>query len=377
MCEYCRACNQILPDTDILVYENMPKSAQFFPDKSEIDKEKGISIRLRQCNYCGLVQAVGEPVSYYRDVIRASSFSKEMMEFRRQQYSKWVNDNNLIGKKVVEIGCGKGEYMTPMESTGAVVSGIEHLASSVEVAKKNGHSVMQGFIENSDTKIENSPYDGFIIMNFLEHIPNPSDFLMGIGSNLSEEGVGIVEVPNFDMMIRKSLYSEFIQDHLSYFTKDSLVGLLMRSGFEVISCKEIWHGYILSAEVKKRKAFDAGAFVDKHNELKKEVHDFLNGQQAAGKTIAVWGAGHQALANLSLLNMTEYIECVLDSADFKQNKYTPATHLPVVSPIVLREGKIDTVIVMAGSYSEEIKNIISRDYPWVYAVILGENGLEV
>lgn len=375
MSDYCRSCKEKLPEKDILIYENMPKSAQFFPDEDEMASEKGIDIRLRECKYCGLIQAVGEPVSYYRDVIRASGLSHEMMDFRTKQFGKWVEKNSLKGKKVIEIGCGRGEYMMPMEKSGAAVYGIEHLKASVNEAIKNGHKVMEGFIEDEQTKIENAPYDAFYIMNFLEHIPNPSEFLMGIGNNLTEEGVGIVEVPNFDMMVRKSLYSEFIQDHLSYFTKDSLTGLLTRSGFEIESCKEIWHNYIICAEVKKRTPFRSEAFINKRKELKQEVQDFLKKQKELGKTVAVWGAGHQALANLALLNMADYIECVLDSADFKQNKYTPATHIPVVSPKILEKGEIDTVVIMAGSYSEEIARIIKREYSDVESVILGEDGL--
>ena len=100
MKEKCRGCGQILPVQNLLQYRNMPKSAQFFPTEGELATEHGIDILLKQCPYCGLIQAMGEPVSYYRDVIRATSVSGEMREFREEQYKNWVEEFQLTGKKI-------------------------------------------------------------------------------------------------------------------------------------------------------------------------------------------------------------------------------------------------------------------------------------
>ena len=195
----------------------------------------------------------------------------------------------------------------------------------------------------------------------------------GIANNLADDSYGLVEVPNFNMMIEKSLYSEFIQDHLSYFTKDSLSNLLSNCGFEILSLDEIWYGYIISATVRKRRHIDIQGMIERRLLLKKSVIDFLTRCRNNGERIATWGAGHQALANLSLLEMKGYIDCVIDSAIFKQNKYTPATHLPIVGPEVLEAGNIDVVIIMAAGYSQEIVGIMEKKYPFVKKAILGED----
>ncbi len=369
--ELCRCCNGMLPDKTFLKFENMPKSAQLFPGENGVTTEKGVAIILKQCPWCGLVQTTGEPVPYYRDVIRATGVSKEMMEFRESQYAAWVKENHLENGKILEVGCGKGEYMTMMESTGCTVVGLEHLAESVDKAAEYGHEVIKGFIENANTLIDGAPYDGFYIMNFLEHIPKPNGFLKGICNNLNDNAVGLVEVPNFDMMIRNAMYSEFIQDHLSYFTIDTLSNLLRLNGFEVLSCGSIWYDYIISACVRKRAGLAPGLFIDKQNELKNKVLKYLKRQKTAGKRIATWGAGHQALANLSLLGMAPYIEYVIDSASFKQGKYTPATHISICSPQKLKESPVDSVIIMAGGYSQEIKKILTNEFPNVEIAILG------
>ena len=104
-----------------------------------------------------------------------------------------------------------------------------------------------------DICLENSPFDAFFILNFFEHLPNPNSTLQSLYHNLSDDGIGLIEVPNFDMILRNNLFSEFIGDHLFYFTKETLKATLERNGFEVIECEEIWYKYIISAVVKKRK----------------------------------------------------------------------------------------------------------------------------
>lgn len=371
----CRACNAVLPTENLIQFHNMPGRAQFFPDEASVDSETGIDITLKECKYCGLVQATGEPVYYYRDVIRASGVSQEMMTFRLEQYGEWVRENNLEKKKVIEIGCGRGEYLQIMEQVCSEAYGLEHMQESVDTGTSNGHRIYKGFVENSEYEIQGGPYKGFYIMNFLEHIPEPNEFLRGIVNNLMDGGVGIVEVPNFDMMTEKALFSEFMQDHLLYFTQNTLRNILENNGFEVISCEPVWYDYILSAKVRKRPGTSVCEMEEHKKELRKQVVEFLQSEKAAGKRIATWGAGHQALANLALLDMSEYVDCVLDSADFKQNKYTPATHIPIVAPDVLNEGAIDLVIIMAAGYSTEISHIMDDKYPGIDKVILGEDGL--
>ena len=374
--ERCRFCGQLLPERYLLKYDNMPKSAQFFPTENEISDEQGVDIVLKQCIYCGLVQATGKPVSYYRDVIRATGVSQEMRVFREKQYRDWVEEFDLADKKVIEIGCGAGEYMQFMETTSAGTYGLEHFREAADRGRARGHRILDGFVENSAYVIPLAPYDGFYIMNFLEHIPQPNEFLRGIANNLSDEAVGIVEVPNFDMMLKKSLYSEFIQDHLSYYTEDTLKMVLESNGFLTLECKSIWHNYIISAKVRKRSEMPVHGFTQKYQSLKRQMADFLAEQHRKGKKVAVWGAGHQALANLSLLDMADHIVYVIDSAKFKQNKYTPATHIPIVAPERLKNREVQTVIIMAAGYSQEVKQIMQREYPQIECVIMTEDGLE-
>ena len=372
---HCRVCAQEIAGAPLLEYHNMPKSAQFFPAPSEADTERGVDLRLFVCPYCGMMQLDGEPVPYYREVIRATRVSPEMRAFRVRQFREWIERYQLHGKRIIEIGCGGGEFLSMMKEAGADAEGIEFSEELVRQAHAEGLRVHRQFLEEGSEEISGAPYDAFYILSFLEHNPDPCAYLRRIAQNLTEDAVGIVEVPDVDMILREQLYSEFIQDHLLYFTEDTLRRTLEHCGFEVLACTSIWHGYVLSAEVRRRRAPNVSDFLTQQEKVRRSVDAFLSEMEEKGIHTAVWGAGHQALADLSLLGMAGRIDVVVDSADFKQNKLTPATHIPIVAPSVLTEGKIGAVLVIAGSYSSEIVRILGEKYPTVVRAVLEHDGV--
>ena len=95
-------------------------------------------------------------------------------------------------------------------------------------------------------------------------------------------------------------------------------------------------------------------------------------------SVAVYGAGHQALAVLALANLGGSVKYVVDDAPFKQNKYTPATHVPIVSSKMLETDPVDAVIVMAASYSDEVVKKLKQKYKNKIGLsVLRSNGLEI
>ena len=371
----CRVCGHKFFQEPLLQYENMPRAAQFLPDAASLASEKGINLQVCQCLGCGLVQLSNDPVPYYREVIRAAAFSEEMKDFRRKQFSSFAEKFSLKGKKVIEIGCGRGEYLSLMQELDIEAYGLEHSAESVEQCIRNGLKVSKGFIESSTYRLDYALFDAFFILNFLEHLPDPNSTLRGIYHNLIGDAVGLVEVPNFDMILQNKLFSEFIGDHLFYFTRDTLSTTLSLNGFEIIDCHEVWHDYIISAMVKKRGRLDISHFNKHQAQLKNEVEEYL--RRFDNKKVAAWGAGHQALTVISLVKLAGKIRYIVDSAPFKQGKYTPATHIPIVSPDALDSDPVDAIIVMAASYSDEIAQIIRQKYDKnINIAILRGSGLE-
>ena len=356
----CRVCSLPLPKSPLLVYRNMPARAQFLPSKNALAREKGVSLEVFQCSGCGLAQLGGRPVPYFREVIRAAAFSPEMKAFRREQFAAFVKKYGLRGKKVIELGCGRGEYLRLMRGAGVKASGLEYSPAAVRDCVRAGLKVSRGFADRAGMKLPDAPFEAFYILNFLEHLPEPNALLSAIRANLGPGGVGLVEVPDFGMMLRKDLFSEFIPDHLLYFTGATLRRLLELNGFDVLETRTAWHGYILSAVVRKRGPLDLSGLLRSGASLKSSLLDFVS---AFGPgRVAVWGAGHQALAVLALSGLAGKIKYVVDSAPFKQGKYTPATHLPIVPSSRLDADPVDAVIVMAASYSDEVAAILRKKY---------------
>lgn len=373
--ENCRVCSRPLFGETLLRYDNMPRAAQHLPRLEELAGERGAPLDLRQCSGCGLVQLGNAPVPYYREVIRSAAVSEEMRSFRCRQFREFVDHFGLTGQKFLEIGCGSGEYLGLLREAGVVACGLEYGDSGVDACRAAGLTVEQGFIEDSDCILEQAPFAAFAILNFLEHLPHPGGLLAGLRRNLRPGAVGLVEVPNFDMILRKRLFSEFIGDHLFYFTQETLTATLQMNGFDVLECRATWHDYILSAQVTKREMLDIGHFQHDQRELTRQLDAFL-ARFRAGR-VAIWGAGHQALAVIALARLERRIRYVIDSAPFKQGRFTPATHLPIVAPQTLESDPVDAVIVMAASYSDEVARIIRRDYDRKLAVvILRDCGLE-
>lgn len=370
----CRMCGGRLFSKPLLHYKNMPKAAQFLPDAKSLKEDKGIHLEVYQCSACGLVQLSNNPVSYFREVIRAVKISEEMKTFRLRQFRHFVEKYSLRGKKVIEIGCGQGEYSSLMQQCGVQVYGLEASQASITVCKKNGLRAIKGFVDNLAYAIPNTPFNAFFMLNFLEHLPDPNSTLRGIYNNLSDDAVGLVEVPNFDMILRNNLFSEFILDHIFYFTEKTLKAILELNGFDVLESKTVWHDYIISCVVRKRNQLDVSGFHTHQAEIIKDIEKYIGNY----KKIAIWGAGHQALTILSLLHLTDKISYVVDSAPFKQNKYTPVTHIPIVSPDTLRSNPIDAIVVMAASYSDEVvKNIRQKYHKTIKVAILRDFGLEI
>ncbi len=372
----CRICRSRFLAEPLLNFVNMPAAAQYLPDAKSIEQDKGIDLHVCQCVGCGLVQLSSGPVHYYRDVIRASAYSKEMKKFRIHQFAGFIDKYSLKHKKIIEIGAGRGEYLSLLCQLEVEASGIENLDKSVNSCLKEGLNVKKGFIDSADYRLTGAPYDAFMILNFLEHLPDPNSTLSGICGNLNDDAVGLVEVPNFDMMIRENLFSEFIPDHLLYFTRNTMNTVLNMNGFEVVECNEVWHDYIISAVVRKRKKLNMEGFHEGRKKLEKQLNSFIS--RFEPRRVAIWGAGHQAFAVIAMTGISGKIKYLVDSAPFKQDKYTPTTHIPILRPETLNTDPVDAVIIMAASYSDEIAAIIRNKYNKnIIISILRENFLEL
>jgi SAM-dependent methyltransferase len=364
----------------------MPKAAQHFLDKKDFSEDEGIDLDIFQCNNCGLVQLNIEPVNYFKEVITAASISGDARKSRLNQMLEFATKYNLKNKKIIEIGCGKGNMLDIIEEAKMKAYGLEYSADSIKIAKDAGRRVIKGFIEDID-EIEHGPFQGFICFNYLEHVPNPKLAIKKIYNNLNLDGVGLVTVPNLNYLLNTKSFYEFVADHLSYFTVDTLKNAFNNNKFDVLECSLINNENDILIIVKKnpKKNIEKYLNIKKINlendyeevnnlitDLKKIILDY----KKKNKKVAVWSAGHRALSLLALSQIKD-LEYIVDSAKFKQERYSPVMHTKIVSPEILNESKIDLLIIMLpGIYPDEVIKLVKQMKKNIKLAKLKDNKIE-
>ena len=354
----CISCKGSLHE--LMKIENMPASAQDIPTKEELDKDSGIEVSLCVCEDCGLVQLKNDAVYYYRDVIRAGGYSTTMEALRKSQYKHFIEFASLEGKKIIEVGCGRGEFLGMLSDFPVEGYGTEHKKDLVEIAKEAGLRVDEDFPESEDHIFKNGPFDAFMSFNFLEHQPQPRTYLKAIYNNLCDEGCGLITVPSFEYIMEQNSFYEIIPDHIAYYSFESLTHLLNICGFEVLE-KETVNRDTISMIVKKRKLPDIGGIISKKNDIATEVVETVKKYAKDGK-IAIWGASHQGFTLCATTGIADFVDCIIDSAPFKQGKYAPASHIPIISPDEARKRKLEAIIIVAPGYTNEIADIIKTTF---------------
>ncbi len=396
--KHCIACGKLLPEQSLFELTSAPASAQDIPDAKEVQQDEGVTLHLRQCGCCGLVQFDCEPVSYYRDVIRAGGGSSTMRELRTSQYRHLIETYHLEGKTFFEAGCGRGEFLKFLQEFPVEIYGMEHKADLVETAQAEGLHVWREFPEREDQRFGHSPeasmlqesgwsvpekpFDVFLSFNFLEHQPRPDVMLKAIWNNLAEDGMGLVTVPSLEYILEKESYYELIRDHIAYYTFDTLRALLNHCGFEVLE-EEMINRDTLSMIVRKTAMPETDADVSAAGSAQSgtpsgatiiapltEGYKIVTGEVRAltdrlvreGRRLAMWGASHQGFTLASTSELGEHLAYIIDSAPFKQGRFAPASHVPIVAPDHYFEDPVDAVLIVAPGYTDEIAGIIKTKF---------------
>lgn len=349
----CRLCGTPLPEVPALHLHNVPRRVQYFPSADQLQDDSGAELEVYQCVGCGLVQLNSMPVIYSEHgQTSTSAYSQGMMAYRRQQMAAFIDSYNLKGKKVVDVGCGDGFLLEILSELDIDAVGIDAAEEAIEKARNRGLNAHVGYF-NRDAKVEGYPFDAFVSTDVLEHVPDLTNFLQGIAANLREGAIGLIETHNVDNLIEKHRFYDFVLDHLSYFTVDTFRLSLELSGFEVMQMEVNREGENLTAWVKKRPTNQLRGLSTHMAELGHAFNAFVQGFAAQGRRVAIWGASFQMLTLASLVDMQD-IAYVVDSAPYKQGKYTTVSHLPIVSPDTLKTDPVDAILVIAARYNAEI-----------------------
>ncbi|MBN3033551.1 MAG: methyltransferase domain-containing protein [Candidatus Saganbacteria bacterium] len=358
----CRVCGNVLKDESLLQLPEMPKAVQNLPASRAAAVAAGAVLDVRQCSCCGLVQLTNEPVPYYKDVIRPGGVSASMRARQHDQFKKFVDRFSLANKNVIEFGSGRGEYLGILKELPVNAFGLEHHREFCEFANSKGLKTFPGYPTDLSGPPGGLRFDAFVSINVLEHAPEPGAFLRSAAGLLSENGVGLINVPDFEYELSDNYIFSFMSDHLSYFSADTLRNTLALNGLGVIEIFKNKELNVVAAYVGKRRRCDLTAARGKGDKFKARINDYLRTVTGGGGRAAVWGASHLAFSVIAFSGIAGKLSYIVDSSPVKQGRFSPAAGLGIFPPQHLREDPVNAILIMCPEYSAEIAATIKGQY---------------
>lgn len=152
---------------------------------------------------------------------------------------RYFSSDKIAGKRLLEIGCGKGRFLEAAKERGFRIYGIEPSPRSFAFASAQlGSSVAPIGLEEIDKVSEfPSEYDYVMLWHVLEHLNDPGEVLTKIKGKLADNGRLVIAVPNFaSFQARLGKADWYHLDpprHVHHFTPDSLRILAVGKEFAV------------------------------------------------------------------------------------------------------------------------------------------------
>lgn len=375
----CIVCGAQLMEEPIYKCINMPSEAQKLPTVETLINDNAIDIDLCQCSGCGLVQFSCDPVTYYKDSTRAGERCEALINLRKEQYKYLIETYHLFGKKILEVGAGKGGFLkTLKEMTEYNVKefGIENNPEYVEIGRKiEGVNIQQGDAENSSTQISGAPFDAFVTFAYPARLIDPNSMMQFIRNNIVDDSVGLIQVPSFEHLLQPGGFYDITRDHIAYYTKDTLRFMLQKNGFDILEQGEVAKTYIYSI-VRKRKPYNLREIWSDVEPLAEQVRQFARICTSGGQKLAIWCAGHFAFTVLSISGIGNHVSYIIDNSDLKKGHYSPATHVPIVGPEHFKEEPVETILILGPIYIDEIaKEIKAKCSQSVRIATMDRDGL--
>ena len=355
----CRLCAHTELSTP-LVLGNSPRNIQRLFSPETLSQDRSVELRVRQCGKCGFVQL--DPLledEYYEDYLMGAPHSAQMQAYQQRQASEFARDFSLAGRKVKEIGSGDGCYLGHLRAAGCEATGIEPSAKSRAIAIAAGHRVEEGYV-TADRRLEGAPYDAFVTRQVLEHVPDIHSFLTGIWRNLKPGAAGLVEVPSLEKALADRRFYDFFPDHVNYFSVRTLRLALEVNGFEVLEVRQDMFDEYIVAYVRRCESPSLDEIAATVHTLGDDLRRYVADCHAAGRKVAIWGAGGKGLSVMASAGIAD-VDLLVDSDPVKQGLVAPVTHLRVESPQALARHGIDAVIVTAMAYKNEILRTLRED----------------
>jgi 2-polyprenyl-3-methyl-5-hydroxy-6-metoxy-1,4-benzoquinol methylase len=168
--------------------------------------------------------------------------SRSDLSERNLHWIKALLSLKLAPAKVLEVGCAHGSFVALMRYLGYDAQGLELSPWVVDFARKKFDiPIIQGEIEN--VIIPDSSLDAIVMMDVLEHLPNPLKTMKKCFKLLKEDGIILIQTPEFNPNL---IMGELIEKHspfLKMLIPDEHLYLFSKVGaydfFSKLGAKEI------------------------------------------------------------------------------------------------------------------------------------------
>jgi len=357
--------NTVKRETSVLFQDSQLKefcSFKEFPiymgsDEEEYSQDLFVDMKWGYCEKSGLVQLMELiPLDLLYSKHHNPGVTGKTWEDHHFQLS------NLIKKKgfnnVLEIGGATGTLFNYFIKSNDRFFWNVLEPSGVCKITDDRISVVIDYFENYNPN--NVSYDVIVHSHVLEHVYDPITFLNKSWDLLDEGGYQYISIPNMKEWLERGYTNTLMFEHTYYIDEKVLEYLLNKTGF-VIEDKVVNHHSIMVRSKKVNKKinpedydfeYSKKLFERYYNNLIDDVKKIV--EQVGNDKVYLFGAHIFAQIYLNLGLNEDNIISILDNNTEKQGRRLYGTNLIINSPKVLGDCVDPTVIIRAGSYTNEI-----------------------
>ncbi len=393
---HCRFCKAPLEHVFIDL-NNSPASNSFLTMEQLNEPEIFYPLKVYTCTNCFLVQVDEYKKSdaiFNNDYAYFSSYSTDWLAHSKKYVEKMIERFGFnSSSSIIEIASNDGYLLQYFKEKNIPVLGIEPTANTAEVAIKKGiETVVDFFGVKLANELLSSDKKADLLLgnNVLAHVPDIVDFVKGMKILLKETGIITMEFPHLLQLINNNQFDTIYHEHFSYLSLYTVKQIFEFAGLTIFDVDEIpTHGGSLriyathkdnndqsiSANVQllldKELSYGIDkldyykGFTQKALKAKIQLLQFLISQKKQNKKVVAYGAAAKGNTLLNYCGIkNDLIDFVADANPHKQNKYLPASHIPVVQENEIKNVKPDYVLILPWNLKTEITAQLSYIREW-------------